>query len=48
MRLKCVYRLQDTMFKGIYNDKQKHEPDWDLIMERAAAAGVSKFLPHLC
>ena len=31
---------QDTMFQGIYNDKQKHEPDWESIMERAAVNGV--------
>jgi len=35
----CV-NLQDAMFQGIYNEKQKHEPDWDLVMERAAAVGV--------
>jgi hypothetical protein len=32
--------LQDEMFQGIYNGKQKHEPDWDLIMERAVTSGV--------
>jgi hypothetical protein len=39
----CV-NLQDSMFQGIYNDKQKHEPDWEHIMERAAATGVVKMI----
>ena len=39
----CV-NLQDAMFQGIYNEKQKHEPDWDLVMERAAAVGVSEVI----
>lgn len=39
----CV-NLQDSMFQGIYNDKQKHEPDWERIMQRAAAVGVEKMI----
>mmetsp|Transcript_26959 Transcript_26959/g.39667 ORF Transcript_26959/g.39667 Transcript_26959/m.39667 type:complete len:316 (+) Transcript_26959:376-1323(+) len=39
----CV-NLQDTMFQGIYNDKQKHEPDWESIKERAAVNGVEKMI----
>ena len=39
----CV-NLQDPMFRGVYNDKQKHDGDWPLILERAAATGVVKLI----
>ena len=39
----CV-NLQDPMFRGVYNGKQKHDADWPLILERAAATGVVKMI----
>jgi hypothetical protein len=39
----CV-NLHDEMFRGVYNEKQKHEPDWELIVERAVAAGVERMI----
>ena len=39
----CV-NLHDEMFQGVYNEKQRHEPDWDLIVERAVAAGVERMI----
>ena len=39
----CV-NLHDEMFQGVYNEKQKHEPDWELIVERAVAAGVERMI----
>lgn len=32
------------MFQGKYNDKQKHDPDFDLVVERALAAGVERMI----
>ena len=31
-------------FKGIYRGKQQHEPDFDAVLDRAQAAGVSKIM----
>eukprot|EP00285_Hemiselmis_virescens_P006484 CAMPEP_0173403534 /NCGR_PEP_ID=MMETSP1356-20130122/57057_1 /TAXON_ID=77927 ORGANISM="Hemiselmis virescens, Strain PCC157" /NCGR_SAMPLE_ID=MMETSP1356 /ASSEMBLY_ACC=CAM_ASM_000847 /LENGTH=135 /DNA_ID=CAMNT_0014364081 /DNA_START=334 /DNA_END=738 /DNA_ORIENTATION=- len=40
----CCVNLGDDMFQGRYNDKQKHDPDFDLVMERATAAGVQRMI----
>lgn len=32
------------MFQGRYNEKQKHDPDFDLVVERALAAGVERMI----
>ena len=34
--------LQDGMFQGVYNDKQKHEADWDLVMEVCVCVSLLK------
>jgi len=39
----CV-NLQDSMFQGIYNGKQKHEPDFEQMMTRAAEHGIEKVI----
>ncbi|KAK7203193.1 putative hydrolase [Myxozyma melibiosi] len=36
--------LTDPMFRGVYYDKQKHEDDFDAILERARNRGVKKML----
>jgi len=40
----CCVNLADDMFQGRYNDKQKHDPDFDLVLERATAAGVQRMI----
>lgn len=35
------------MFQGVYNDKQKHEPDFDQVLERASANGVERIIGKL-
>jgi len=34
--------MLDTMFNGVYNDKQRHETDVELVLQRAQSVGVSK------
>ena len=36
--------LVDTMFQGEYRGSQKHEPDLDVVLERAWAAGLEKIV----
>ena len=36
--------LTDPMYQGTYNGKARHEPDYDLVLERAAAAGVERVI----
>lgn len=36
--------LHDAMFRGIYNCKQKHEPDLDNVLVRAWAHNVEKII----
>lgn len=36
--------LLDTMYQGEYNDKQYHEPDLNIVLDRAWAAGVDKII----
>lgn len=33
--------LDDRFIKGIYHEKQRHEPDFDLVIQRAADVGVT-------
>ena len=33
--------LLDERFKGSYNGKARHEPDWEAVMERAVNSGVT-------
>ena len=34
----------DDMFKGVYNGKQRHENDSNMVFERARSMGVSRFI----
>lgn len=36
--------LSDEVFKGVYNRKEKHKPDFEHVIERAREFGVEKFL----
>jgi hypothetical protein len=36
--------LGDKMFQGVYNDKQKHEPDFDKVLLRANEYGVERMI----
>eukprot|EP01067_Filipodium_phascolosomae_P002191 Filipodium_phascolosomae@DN2324_c0_g1_i11.p2 len=36
--------LTDPQFKGVYNDKKKHEDDLKQIIGRAKSSGVSKII----
>jgi TatD DNase family protein len=36
--------LLDPMFSGVYNSKQKHEPDLDHVLFRAATTGVHRII----
>ena len=37
--------LVDPMFtKGVYNEKKRHEPDIDVVLDRALAAGVERII----
>ena len=36
--------MSDERFAGEYNGKHQHEPDFDLVIKRANAFGVKKFL----
>jgi TatD DNase family protein len=40
--------LGDKMFQGIYNDKQKHDPDFDKVLLRAQESGVVRMIGELC
>eukprot|EP00291_Cryptomonas_curvata_P018081 CAMPEP_0172164004 /NCGR_PEP_ID=MMETSP1050-20130122/7596_1 /TAXON_ID=233186 /ORGANISM="Cryptomonas curvata, Strain CCAP979/52" /LENGTH=136 /DNA_ID=CAMNT_0012834277 /DNA_START=119 /DNA_END=526 /DNA_ORIENTATION=- len=40
----CCVNLKDEMFQGIYHGKQKHAPDFHLILERARENGVDTIL----
>lgn len=36
--------LTDTMFQGIYNDKSKHPPDLDRVLQRSWKQGVERII----
>ena len=36
--------LLDPMFRGVYREKQRHESDFDLVLERAYDVGVEKII----
>ncbi|KAJ1488801.1 putative deoxyribonuclease TATDN1-like protein [Baffinella frigidus] len=39
----CV-NLGDTMFQGVYHGKERHAPDFELVLKRAEEAGVERFI----
>lgn len=36
--------LTDDMYKGVYNGSRKHEPDLDVVLERAWTSGINKII----
>ena len=36
--------LLDPMFRGIYREKQKHEDDFNIMLQRAFDVGVEKII----
>lgn len=36
--------LTDTMYSGVYNGNQKHEPDLQQVLKRSWTAGLSKIV----
>ena len=36
--------LTDPVFRGVYRGKQKHEDDFDAVLERAWASGVERIV----
>lgn len=47
MSLKVIdiaVNLTDSVFHGIYHERKKHESDFDLVLERAKAAGVESII----
>jgi TatD DNase family protein len=39
----CV-NLGDTMFQGVYHGKERHAPDFELVLKRAEDLGVERFI----